>query len=1062
MAPIPILLNFPCLAGADGLAAAGWALWGRYRTFVLLFLFVEYLGLFWLFDPIWRGMRFFRFGRVGSSSVDAGVFLQRARAGLGAGVDGGLVVLFVERRSDGLWSGAWVSDAGVARNAHLGLADAVGGRAEEVDGFVPSPVDAVGWLMCRGGGVGRASMRDADPGEAGALLGQGLRVGCWVGVVLRAGRSGELRAFARWVSERVGASFSGPSHPGLEPGAVVGSVFAGGPDASEVRACLELVPRCVPGFDYVTGTRVVTHGGWVAGRVGGVLAPLVLAVLVQVFVGGQVGGLVWFLAVCASLVGLVRLGGVRYPALAGRVGRLFGVGGFKVFRPRRKLWPASNGAYPLDRRCFVFAPGQVAGLVSPSSGAASGVVETGGRSTPPVLLSSSGVAGPWVGASSDGDICLQGGALARGVAVTGEPGSGKRLTLSTPVRVPGGWKRMGDLAVGDVVVGGDGSACQVVFVSQVENNPRLFRVTCGDGQFVFADGDHQWLAFDGEKWRVVCTDDFVAGGNWWLPVGGVVAGDGGHYELAGVGDVLDQVAGGVVPGFGVGVDADWRLDFARLFLARFGDRKFECVPDVARWLVRMLRSAGVPARRFAGGVCVLGDVLVSGRMPVVDVSAVGPGDRGFEPARCIQVDSPDSTYQVLDGVVTHNTRLVEGLWAWLLGDALRTGRRHAFVAFDSKGDGVGQYAGWAQLLGANLDVVDVDDASSLAIDMFVGGSVADRARRFVSAMVYAWGEQSIGARATEVLTGLLAGGLCVNADDVAAFNESQSGGLVRLDPDAGPVEFAHVLAGGKGDEAGVGLFEILSERARGDVADGALASDALEACQLLSPVFAGVTPAARRSLVESSRNKLDELCAFSSWFSPSRQRAPWSQLLDEDRVVVVNFGHSATGRVVDEQAGGRLSAMLMFGLREAIASTCYSWGELGRRVSVVSDELAVQAGYSDKVFSWFYDQGRAFGVWLLLATQRPGQLPDRLREVFLTMGTLVSYRQNNPDVAASVATQLSGGDGEVSAGDVMGLPRWSALVRTNFDDARLSAFVLKVADFAGDKPGTLSRWGMGR
>lgn len=78
------------------------------------------------------------------------------------------------------------------------------------------------------------------------------------------------------------------------------------------------------------------------------------------------------------------------------------------------------------------------------------------------------------------------------------------------------------------------------------------------------------------------------------------------------------------------------------------------------------------------------------------------------------------------------------------------------------------------------------------------------------------------------------------------------------------------------------------------------------------------------------------------------------------------------------------------------------------------------------------------------------------------MGTLVSYRQNNPDVAGIVATQLSSGDGEVCAGDVMGLPRWSALVRTNFDDARLSAFVLKVADFAGDKPGTLSRWGMGR
>lgn len=1001
-------------------------------------------------------VRFFRFGRVGSSSVDAGVFLQRARAGLGAGVDSGLVVLFVERRSDGLWSGAWVSDAGVARNAHLGLANAVGGRAVEVDDFSPADVKAVGWLVCRdgGGAFGRVSVANTDPGEAGALLGQGLLPGCWVGVVLRAGSKSEVRAFGRWVSSQ-SELVSAPSHPGLEPGAVVGSVFAGGPSAREVRGVLEHVARCLPGFDYVTSARVVSWFGLVAGRVAGILIPLVLAGLVQIFVGGSFTGLAWFLGACAAFVGLVRLGGLKFS----RVGHLFGVNGFKVFRPRRRWWPASGGGYPLDHRCFVFSPGQVVGLVAPTSGAASGVVETGGRSTPPVLLADSGVAGPWVGSSSDGEVSLQGAALARGVAVTGEPGSGKRLTISTPVRVPGGWKRMGDLVVGDVVAGGDGPACRVVFVSQVENNPRLFRVTCGDGQFVFADGGHQWLAFDGQSWRVVCTDDFVAGGNWWLPVGGVVAGDGVDRCLPDPSVALDGVVAGVVPKFGVEVDVGWRLSFARMFLARFGDRKFECRSRAARWLTRMLRSAGVPARRFTGGICVLGDVLITGRMPVVDVSPVGPGDDGFEPARCIQVDSPDSTYQVLDGVVTHNTRLVEGLWAWLLGDAMRSGRRHAFVAFDSKGDGVGQYEQWAGLLGARLDVVDVDDANSLAVDMFDGDLVADRARRFVSAMVYAWGEQAIGARATEVLTGLLAGGLCVNADDVAAFNESASGGLVRLNPDDGPVEFAHVLAGGKGDEAGVGLFEVLSERARANVADGVVSSDVLDACRLLSPVFAGVTPAARRSLVESSRNKLDELCAFSSWFAPSRARASWSQLLDDDRVVVVNFGHSATGRVVDEQAGGRLSAMLMFGLRETIASTCYGWASQGRRVSVVSDELAVQAGYSDRVFSWLYDQGRAFGVWLLLATQRPGQLPDRLREVFLTMGTLVSYRQNNPDVAATVASQLSSGDGEVSAADVMGLPRWSALVRSNFDDARLSPFVLRVSDFAGDKAGTLARWG---
>lgn len=70
--------------------------------------------------------------------------------------------------------------------------------------------------------------------------------------------------------------------------------------------------------------------------------------------------------------------------------------------------------------------------------------------------------------------------------------TGKAIFLSTEVATPTGFKTMGELEVGDVVLGGDGKPTNVVWVSDVFERPVSFRVHFSTGEYVDACEDHQW------------------------------------------------------------------------------------------------------------------------------------------------------------------------------------------------------------------------------------------------------------------------------------------------------------------------------------------------------------------------------------------------------------------------------------------------------------------------------------------------------------------------------------------------------------------------------------------
>jgi replicative DNA helicase len=50
------------------------------------------------------------------------------------------------------------------------------------------------------------------------------------------------------------------------------------------------------------------------------------------------------------------------------------------------------------------------------------------------------------------------------IIVAGRPSMGKANPVDTPIRTPGGWKRMGDLRVGDALASVDGGASIVTGV----------------------------------------------------------------------------------------------------------------------------------------------------------------------------------------------------------------------------------------------------------------------------------------------------------------------------------------------------------------------------------------------------------------------------------------------------------------------------------------------------------------------------------------------------------------------------------------------------------------------
>ena len=81
------------------------------------------------------------------------------------------------------------------------------------------------------------------------------------------------------------------------------------------------------------------------------------------------------------------------------------------------------------------------------------------------------------------------------VVIAARPALGKAVGLSTTLPTPTGWTTMGEVRVGDYLIGADGRPTRVLAATEVMHGRPCYEVVFSTGEVIVADGQHQWLTW---------------------------------------------------------------------------------------------------------------------------------------------------------------------------------------------------------------------------------------------------------------------------------------------------------------------------------------------------------------------------------------------------------------------------------------------------------------------------------------------------------------------------------------------------------------------------------------
>lgn len=441
--------------------------------------------------------------------------------------------------------------------------------------------------------------------------------------------------------------------------------------------------------------------------------------------------------------------------------------------------------------------------------------------------------------------------------------------------------------------------------------------------------------------------------------------------------------------------------------------------------------------------------------PVVMRERIGP-PIGTNTDQLVHLDSSAlwSGLAVLGQAGSGKTAMLEHLWGAASRERVRpsgipgTPAQHAMVAFDTKGDGLAtrQYERWLDFNAdtAKLVVHVLDPSCPIGINLFPvlpGEDVAAWARKVVSALVYIWGEDSIGPRSFDTLTRVLEAGLAIaHSPEIA-----QAVTLAPVRAGASPFYYADILLTNSGDALGVELAAAL-KNAAADV-HHPRAADFATIWGRLAPIYGdGKTPAQRGQLVDAPRTKIAALMSAEHWWSRTTQYT-WPQLLEANIATILNTGIGPSGMLPDDKLREDMSGLLLYTLREDIRRTCVGWFEQGRAISIFADEVKHIANTNDRVIRALRDDDRALGVRCVFATQTPETLVQEVRRTFLGFGSVIMFRQEEKTTVNELVGDLALSGDTWEPSDIVNLPQWHAIVRATAGGRRNDPFTIEVPNW---------------
>jgi replicative DNA helicase len=78
------------------------------------------------------------------------------------------------------------------------------------------------------------------------------------------------------------------------------------------------------------------------------------------------------------------------------------------------------------------------------------------------------------------------------VVIAARPAMGKALALDTPLPTPTGWTTMGEVRVGDYLLGSDGKPTRVLAATEIMHGRPCYEVEFDDKTVIIADAQHEW------------------------------------------------------------------------------------------------------------------------------------------------------------------------------------------------------------------------------------------------------------------------------------------------------------------------------------------------------------------------------------------------------------------------------------------------------------------------------------------------------------------------------------------------------------------------------------------